>query len=87
MERIYGATQAFARDRKATNSVVPATVSLHELVSSGYLSAEDARGLEGRQAFVSVNVLTNDMPFIRAELSYGAEVRLFAGGYTELHTR
>jgi len=86
-ERIYAATQAFAHDRKATNSVVPAVVSLRELVSSGYLSTEDIRGLEGRQVFVSVIDLTNDTPFIRADLSYGAEVSLFPDGHTDLHTR
>ena len=83
IERVYTAAQAFAHDRKTTNSVVP----LRELVQGGYLSAEDMRGLEGRQVVVSVIDVTNDTPLIRVELSYGAEVRLFADGHVDLHTR
>jgi hypothetical protein len=55
-DRIVAAIQSFARDRKATNSVVPTAVPLRELVSGGYLGAEDIRGLEGRDATVSLTV-------------------------------
>jgi hypothetical protein len=55
-DRIVTAVQSFARDRKAKNSVVPTAVPLRELVSGGYLGAEDIRGLEGRDVTVSLNV-------------------------------
>ncbi len=55
-DRIDTAVQSFARDRKATNSVVPTAVPLRELVSGGYLVAEDIRGLEGRDVTVSLTV-------------------------------
>jgi hypothetical protein len=53
-DRIDTAVQSFARDRKASNRVVPTAVPLSELVSGGYLGVEDIRGLEGRHAKVSL---------------------------------
>jgi type II secretory pathway component PulM len=55
-DRIDTAVQSFARDRKANNSVVPTAVPLRELVSDGYLGAEDIRGLEARDVTVSLTV-------------------------------
>lgn len=51
--RIENAAQAFARDRK-TNSVVHGSVSFRELVSGGYLNAEDIQGLQDRDVNVAL---------------------------------
>jgi hypothetical protein len=53
-DRIDTAVQSFARDRKANSSVVPTAVPLRELISGGYLGAEDIRGLAGRDVMVSL---------------------------------
>jgi hypothetical protein len=58
IERFVDAVQALARDRRATNAVVPATLQLRELVSSGYLAGGDIHGLEARDALVSVSAVT-----------------------------
>jgi len=56
-ERLVAAVEAFARDRKATNAVVPVTVSLQELVAGGYLASDGMCALTGRDATVSVTAV------------------------------
>ena len=77
-ERVKKAVQAFARDRKSAVRAVP----LRELLSGGYLRAEDIRGLEDRDVMVS---LTSDetrplMVWIRVRASDGSDIELLADG-------
>ena len=44
-DRIQAAMQGFARDRAASNSVMPRTVAAQELVTGGYLSVEEGRAV------------------------------------------
>jgi len=77
-ERVETAAQAFARDGKTTDSAVP----LRELVSGGYLRAEDIRGLEDRDATVSLstNETMPQMVWIRVRASDGSDIVLLADG-------
>jgi hypothetical protein len=58
LERFVAAVQALARDKRLTNGMAPAAVSLRELVSGGYIGTNDIRGLEASGAIVSVTAVT-----------------------------
>jgi hypothetical protein len=77
-ERVETAVQAFALDRKTTDSAVP----LRELVLAGYLRAEDIRGLENRDATVSLSTdeTKPQMIWIRVRASDGSDIVLLADG-------
>ena len=81
-ERLDTAVQAFARERKAGGGIVPATVSLHELVSAGYLHTNDIRGLENRDAIVSLSAdMTNPLMIrIRVHWDDRLDIVLVADG-------
>ena len=48
------AVQKFSQDQKAHARVVPAAVSLRELVSSGYFVPEDVRAFDGMEVTISL---------------------------------
>lgn len=77
-DRVEAAARAFAHDRKATDKAV----ALHELVSGGYLQAEDVRGLEGRDVTVAVDVdeTAPQTILIRVRASDGSDIVLLADG-------
>ncbi len=81
-DRLGTAVETFARDRKASGGVVPATVPLQELVSVGYLRTNDIRGLEGRDATVSLSSVETDPQtvLIRVRASDGSTIALMADG-------
>jgi type II secretory pathway component PulM len=81
-DRVETAIQAFTRDRKASGSVVPATVPLRELVAAGYLRTNDIRGLEGRDATVSLSAVetTPQMIWIRVRWTDRSDIALMADG-------
>jgi len=71
-DRMEAAVQAFKRDRKATEGTVP----LRELVSGGYLRAEDIRGLEERDVTVSLSAdeESPQMVLIRVRADDGSDI-------------
>ena len=76
--RIKDAVQAFKRDRKTTDSIVP----LRELVSGGYLRTEDVQGLGDRDVSVSL-VADETRPqviWIRVRAADGSDIVLLADG-------
>ena len=77
-DRVETAVQAFARDRKSNDSDVP----LRDLVSAGYLRAEDIRGLEDGDVTVSLTASeTNPSAvLIRVRTSDGSDMVLLADG-------
>lgn len=77
-DRMDTAVQAFKRDRKATES----TVTLRELVSGGYLRAEDIRGLEEQDVTVSLSAdETNPQRvWIRVRASDGSDIVALTDG-------
>jgi competence protein ComGC len=83
-DRVEAAVQAFARDRKATDSAVP----LRELVSDGYLRAQDIRGLEDRDVTVSLRAdeTTPAAIWIRVRAG-GSDIVLLADGSIQRVTR
>jgi hypothetical protein len=81
-ERVEAAIQAFARDRKASGSAAPTGIALRELISGGYLRAEDVRGLEDKDVTVSLDAdeATPQMIWIRVRISDGSVIALLADG-------
>jgi len=55
-ERVRAAVQAFTRDRKASGKPLPAAVPFGELVSGGYLRADEVAAFDGTQTTVSLDV-------------------------------
>lgn len=81
-DRVETAVQAFTRDRKASVSAQPAAVPLRDLLSGGYLRAEDIRGLEDRDVTVSISAdeTTPQMIWIRVRPTVGNDICLMADG-------
>ena len=77
-ERIQGAAQAFARDRKISDGLV----SLWELVSGGYLRPEDLRGREEKDVTVSLTAdeTTPSAVWVRVRASNGSDIVVMADG-------
>ncbi|SRR6266542_544541 len=76
------AVQKFSQDQKAHARTLPATVSLRELVGSGYLTPEDVRAFDGMEVTIS---LTADETrpqdiLIRARLPDGTVLAGMADG-------
>jgi hypothetical protein len=88
-DKVATAVEAFTRDRKATNSVMPATVSLHELVSDRYLSSDDIRGLESRDVTVALTPAETNWSdiWIRVQATSGDIVTLRDGSIHKLWKR
>ena len=52
--KLISAVQAFSRDLTARAQSLPATVSLQELVSGGYIAASDVRAFDGMDVTISL---------------------------------
>jgi hypothetical protein len=79
--RIFAAAQAFSRDCIAKLRSVPPSVSLRELIASGYLSAQDAQAFEGMDVTVSLLADTNAASvLLRAKLTDGTEMVVLTDG-------
>jgi type II secretory pathway component PulM len=81
-ERVRAAVQGFARDRKASGKPLPATVGVQDLVSSGYLRADEVTGLSGAQTTVALDVdeSTPQMIWIRVQFPDGCSFAEMADG-------
>jgi hypothetical protein len=75
-DRIEAAVQAFKRDREITDGIVP----LRQLVSAGYLRAEDVQSLRDRDVLVSLATdETTPHVWIRVQ-GAGGDIVLMADG-------
>ncbi len=72
-ERVRAAVEGFTRDRKASGMQLPAAVALQDLVSGGYLRADEVSGLNGTQTAIAVDVdeSTPAMIWIRVQFPDG----------------
>jgi len=52
--KLISAMQAFTRDLTARGQSLPAAVSLRELVSGGYIAANDVRAFDGMDVTISL---------------------------------
>jgi hypothetical protein len=77
-DRLTAAIQAFVRDRKTTDTTAP----LRELVSGGYLRADEVGGLADRDVSVSLvaDETTPQTVWIRVRASDGSDIVLLADG-------
>ena len=81
-ERVQAAVQGFARDRKAGGKPLPAAVALQDLVSGGYLRADEVSGLNGAQATVTLDADESapSMIWIRVQFPDGCSFAELADG-------
>ena len=77
-DRLETAVQSFKRDRKPTDSTVP----LRELVSGGYLRADEVASLRDSDVSVSLaaNETTPQVVWIRVRAADGSDIVLMADG-------
>ncbi|MGH7973003.1 MAG: hypothetical protein ACREIC_30165 [Limisphaerales bacterium] len=54
-KKVFRAVQVYARDERSSMGSAPATVSLSELISKGYLNLSDAKGLEEKVVSIRVD--------------------------------
>jgi hypothetical protein len=75
-DRIDSAIHKWVDDTRSRGLVVPSTVSLHELMSTGYLMGREVRGLEHRDVAFTTQTLPIDPSeaWITVRLSRGREV-------------
>jgi len=52
--KLIAAVQAFSRDKTTGGEALPASVSLRELVSGGYIAASDVRAFDGMEVTISL---------------------------------
>ena len=53
--KLVSAIQAFKRDLTAHGQPLPASVSLRELITGGYIAASDVRALDGMEVTISLS--------------------------------
>jgi len=84
-ERVQTAVQGFTRDRKASGKPHPTAVALQDLVSGGYLRAEEVAALNGTQTTVTLDVdeSTPQMIWIRVQFPDGCSFAELADGSIE----
>ena len=82
IHRVLWAVQTLAQDRRATNGIVPLTVSLSDLVSAGYLQRRRAEGFEGVPLvfYTDADETSPGMILAEARLSDGIAVVLCGDG-------
>ena len=80
--KLAAAVQAFSRDQAASGRTLPSSVSLRELVSGGYLAADDIRAFGGMDVAVSLTVdMTHPQEIlIRVQFPDGSVMAGFADG-------
>ena len=80
--KLVAAVQAFSRDRTAAGQPLPASVSLRELIGSGYVAASDMQAFDGMEVTISL-VADETRPqeiLIRVRLPDGRVIAQLADG-------
>lgn len=80
--KLTTAINSYCQDAKTRNSILPASISLQELIGKGYLKHEDVSAFDGMQATVNLNVAETDPQaiLIRAQMSDGSQIVALADG-------
>jgi hypothetical protein len=80
--KLLSAMRAFAHDLTAKGQPLPATVSLRQLVSGGYIAARDDVAFKGMEVTISLHADEADPQAVlmRARLADGSVVALIADG-------
>jgi hypothetical protein len=79
---LMSAVHAFSHDVTASGKPLPDTVSLHELVNGGYISAADVHAFDGMDVTISLKAGEADPQAIlmRARVPDGSVTALMADG-------
>jgi hypothetical protein len=79
--KLAAAVQAFSRDQAARGQPLPASVSLRQLVSGGYIATNDVHAFDGMDVTIS---LTEDAYpqsiFIHVRMPDGSQIAVFGDG-------
>jgi hypothetical protein len=80
--KLIAAAQAFARDHQAGEQPLPPTVSLRELLESGYLEATEVRAFEGMEVEISLTADAEELQqiLVSAQLPDGSKIALLGNG-------
>jgi hypothetical protein len=80
--KIMAAAQSYAQDLRAHGQVVPATVSLHDLIAKGLLRPDDVSGFSGMAVTVSLTVSENNPQdvLMRVRMQDGSQVVALSDG-------
>jgi hypothetical protein len=80
--KLVAAAQAFSRDHALPGQPLPASVTLRDLVSGGYISAEDVRAFDGVEVTI-YPAAGNGNPqaiLVRARMPDGTRIAVLADG-------
>ena len=80
--KLIAAVQAFSHEKAARGQLLPATVSLRELVSGGYIAAKEVQAFDGME--VTISLATDKTRaaevLIRVRLPDGSEIAQLTDG-------
>ena len=81
-QKIMTALQSYTADLRAHGQAMPATVSLHDLISKGWLKPEDVSGFSGMEVTISL-IASESNPqdvMMRVRMQDGSEIVGMADG-------
>ncbi len=80
--KLVAAVQAFSRDRTAAGQALPASVSLRELIGSGYVAASDMQAFDGMEVTISLTAdeTRSQEILIRVRLPDGSVIAAMVDG-------
>jgi len=82
LPRLAAAEQRYLRDHVSRGQPEPASVTLRDLVSNGYISTNDVRAFEGMEVIFYPTASNNDPQaiLVRVRISDGSQVVMLADG-------
>ena len=87
--KLTSAVRAFTQDKLKKGQPMPDTLALRELVSGGFLAAEDARAFEGMEVtfYLSADLTRPKETVIRVRLPDGSQMVMLADGTVQQTTK
>ena len=87
--KLIAALQAYSRDRFIHGMKIPASISLNDLVSAGYLTTNDVRAFDGIEVTIttSANGTNSQNVLIHARMPDGSVVTLLQDGSVQQESR
>ena len=82
LPKLAAAEQRYEHDRVSRGQPLPASVTLQNLVSGGYISADEVRSLDGSDVtfYPAVTDATPQAILVRVRMPDGVEIAAFADG-------
>jgi hypothetical protein len=82
LPKLVAAEQSYLRDHVSRGQPLPASVTLRDLVGSGYISTNDVRAFDGMEVIFYPTANNNDPQaiLVRVRISDGSQVVVLADG-------